>query len=115
ADSIQPGAAKRRQESLPTRLEGSEHSAEGLRLSGGALHHPGAEQSGSRARTAPDGAGRRRAPVARVFKPRWYARPANSVTGGCRRIGKRREQNGERRRPAMIDLTTKYLGLTLKN
>ena len=45
ADAIQPGAAQGRQESVPARLEGAEHSAQAVRLPGGALHDARAQQS----------------------------------------------------------------------
>ena len=113
ADAIQPGAAKGRQESLPARLQGAEHSAQAIRLSGSALHDAGAQQSGSGARIAADGAGRCRAPMACVCKPRRDGRPGSRIAGSCRRSRDRYGRDGERRQ-AMIDLTTKYLGLSLE-
>src|SRR5208282_607537 len=112
ADAIQPGAATGRQESFSARLEGAQHLAQAVRLSGSALHDARAQQSRSCTRIAPDGAGRRRATMARIRKSCRDGRTAAVATD--HRTGDCGGQAGKRGQ-AMIDLTTTYLGLALKN
>ena len=42
-----PDAAPGREESVPARFEGAQHSIQAIRLSGSPLHHAGAKQSGN--------------------------------------------------------------------
>ena len=75
ADALQPGAARRGQESLPARLEGAVDPAQGIRLSRSPLHHAGAQQSGAGGGAAEGSAGRCGAPVARLLGARRHAGP----------------------------------------
>ena len=70
-----PALARDRQESLPTRLQGAVHPAQGIRLSRGSLHHARAQQPRAGCSTAQGSTGRRRAPVARLLRAGLHARP----------------------------------------
>ena len=116
ADPLQPGPAHGRKESFPARFESAEHPAQAICLSGGPLHDAGAEQSSSSSRAAAQRSGRRRAPVARVRQSRRNGRPGSESRHSSEGKGRRCRGNGEeRRRRGMSDLTTNYLGLTLKS
>ena len=84
-----PASARRRQESVPARLEGAVDPAQGVRLSRSALHHAGAQQSGAGGGAAEGSAGRRGAPVARLLGAGRDARPrrdaAHRASGESRR------------------------------
>src|SRR5690606_22324955 len=122
---LQPGARGGGQEPADARLEGAQHPARAVPLQRDPLPHAAAERRGARRGAARAGAPRRRAPLAALPADGGAAR-AHELSGaarvwreGCGRRSQPFGHTAHRSDPSkelpMVDLTTFYLGLRLRN